>query len=543
MKRLSVLSGFIVDTYGQPETIFSIAVWDELRALRRRLTGNPDFCDLNDRTKNGLYLWVLDLYATYLRQAPRASDKAAVQKVEKRELSNISTVLHDPKYALLSTSLAMDGIKSVEQLKGLNIWRYMNERGLYELKDRVATVDGVITALDAHQRLASVPERRDAPKEPRPTVPLARPLLSDEIAASIKKKGPTPSTVEDVLADTKRSPSMRSIIRNSIDQMPRIVEISDGQYIHRDCIVDVDNAAAKMLDILTSHFEQFDGYSNRQILFDAARMSLFMFINDNSFDDDASIYNLAKHLFAKEGYGGNWFVFFGNVHIWREEPNYPKSIKGLLINLARNSDGVLSEDDCMSFLEKTRLHVAGVNQALQIGYDSTFLQHASDRYILAESLGVDEAWKLRITDSLRDLFEGREYIIPSDIDPQWFERLPGLPAGLHWTPLLLQEVLRYFPDLGYRSIQATSGQALDTVHPAIVLGDSAHQTFADVVHDHLRSAIELPRRMEADELRSHLIEAGMIQGNKLLSSRLRYALDDHRFAWTYDGKTVQINPR
>ena len=49
----------------------------------------------------------------------------------------------------------------------------------------------------------------------------------------------------------------------------------------------------------------------------------------------------------------------------------------------------------------------------------------------------------------------------------------------------------------------------------------------------------LPRRMSGEELRQELREAGMLEAGEMIYA-LPKALDDYRFAWTDENKTVLV---
>jgi hypothetical protein len=332
---------------------------------------------------------------------------------------------------------------------------------------------------------------------------------------------------------------MTASIMRSIEANDQIVEIRPGCYIHRSSIVDIDEAAEELLSILQKQFVLFDGYSNNRLLFDAARISLSLFMNDNAFEDDVTIYNLAKYLFSKEKFGGYRFIFYGNTYIWEKEPDYPQSMKGVLIHQAQLAGGKITRAECETFLDKVKMGRGNFNQAVLNSGDSTFYQYAIGEYLLSDSLKIDDEWLAQIKKQLDELFENNDFVIPRDISEIWYEKLPALPMNLRWTPLLLQEVLYFNTAIGYKTISAPLVQNKDTIAAAIVPVDSSFMTFADVVSAYLCHAIELPQRMETEDLRMLIRKAGMIDGNELIYN-MHKALNDYRYAWSNENKTVFI---
>jgi hypothetical protein len=350
------------------------------------------------------------------------------------------------------------------------------------------------------------------------------------------KKGLDGTTAKEISAALNLR-ALSAIIR-LLDNDTDIIALPRGRYIHRDNVVDLDEAANVLLRILQAQFRQFDGYSNYRLLFDAARIDLSLFMNDNAFEDEETIFAIAKYLFCKKKYEGNHFIFYGNTHIWEKEPDYPLTIRGILMHQARLNGGRITKAECEEFLNKIKMSQNNFNQAIQYGSDSTFYQYDSGIFLLSETLHIDTAWQERVKQALDELFKDNAFVIPRDIIESWYNKLPELPLGLSWTPLLLQEVLRYNPAIGYKSIFAPLEQSSDTIAAAIVPIDSDIM-FADVVSAYLSRKIELPKRMSAEDLRLLLREAGMVEGNELIYN-MHKALDDYRFAWSDGNKTVYI---
>ena len=114
-----------------------------------------------------------------------------------------------------------------------------------------------------------------------------------------------------------------------------------------------------------------------------------------------------------------------------------------------------------------------------------------------------------------------------------------MPQGLAWTHLLLQEVLNKYPAIGFKSISPDLNQAHDTISAAFVPLESPLQSFPDVVTLFMEEHHTLPMRMDGEELRIELRDAGMLQAGEMIYA-LPKALDDYRFAWSNENKTVYV---
>ena len=167
------------------------------------------------------------------------------------------------------------------------------------------------------------------------------------------------------------------------------------------------------------------------------------------------------------------------------------------------------------------------------------------RFILSEVVNLTDERCDVITDLLNKLFEqeGVPYIILRDISKSWFLSLPVLGNGIFWTVLLLQEVLRSQPSIGYRIISSgIAGQTYDTLGAAIVLSKSDIISFADVVHCYCLENDLTGKKMKTEYFRIILRKAGMLEGNELIYN-LHKALKDYRFAFTDENKMIKILER
>ena len=171
-----------------------------------------------------------------------------------------------------------------------------------------------------------------------------------------------------------------------------------------------------------------------------------------------------------------------------------------------------------------------------------FLIYGENEYLLEELMHVDDAFLKSIHSALRRLFADCDgHIIPRNISLSWYGLLPALPASLMWTPMLLQQLIRFYPDkLDARTIIAMDSQSSNTLHAMFVDKDSWIQDFRDVVAVFLHD--EMPDRDEfdAEELRAVLVNAGMISGNQLIWHMHTALGSDPRFLWNSDGDHVKV---
>ena len=355
----------------------------------------------------------------------------------------------------------------------------------------------------------------------------------------LKSTGLQGATVQ-VLIDAVQPEAAFWPTKNALDENLNVIAMPYNRYVHVDSFVDLDEAEEGIGKILSTHFCQFGGYSNNQLLFGAAAQELSMFLNDNDCENIDAVYAIARFLFEKKAASGKPYKFFP-PHIFEVEPDYPMTLHGLMIHLARNNGGILQEESAKSYLQKIMLTYGGMGQLLKIGSADTFLIYDDDRYLLSEAIGIDEAWCIRMHDQIDDLFRKANvaYVIPRDISTIWLDTLPALPHNFSWTRLLLQQVLDKYPTIGFKSISADLNQSHRTLAAAFVPVDSPLQSFPDVVTLFMEERHNLPMRMSSENLRLELRDAGMLEANEMIYA-LPKALDDYRFAWTDGNKTVLV---
>lgn len=475
---------------------------------------------------------------------------------ENIESTELEILLKDEKFMVLRNKLKSDGIFTVKQVRKISFFQYMNENNLYSYRKRLEILEDLksifinkvssihvdsipFSSKSKNARLNNFTPRGSWNTSDNSSVGHASESSTHEKSISnvVKNFGISGGSIEKIQNTSTLS---RNVILEQIEKDSDIMEIAKDRYVHKENVIDVEEMADSMLSALEKIFKRFGGYSSDQVFYDEIQLPLALPLNDNDFDNCAAVFALARHFFGKEKHRGRSFVFYNGMHIWEKEPAYPKTMKGLAIHHARRVNGLVSYEDMAAFFEDLRYNVTNLKQVMGIGVDYTFLQYDENSLILGELLATDGEWIEKVSLSLECLFTANEFVVIRDIDREWYSLLPELPFGLDWSPLLLQEVLGAREKIGYRTIPALSGQRTDTIHAAIVPVKSLIKNFADFVAALLHQFGFSNRRMSSEELRSVLKEKGVLVGGELVAS-LHRALDDYRFAWSIDKKTVLLN--
>lgn len=319
-----------------------------------------------------------------------------------------------------------------------------------------------------------------------------------------------------------------------------IVDIK-GRLFHEDAFIDWEDGADQLEDIIDKLMQKNSGYIAAAQLYEYAKVEMNMFLTDNDLNDERSVYDIATHLFEKKGYHGKHYSFYGKMHISRKDHPVTSNLD-IFRNFAADQGGIFSFDSLVEYLHSIGIGSGNLRMQMKIPDEPIFFYYENGILIYADNMRIDDTWISAVKKELAILLtDVGGHIILRAVPDIWLEQLPSLPAGKHWTPLLLQSVLRcYSKDLGAKTIQALSGQSLDTLHTMLVANDSPIQTFGDVVVSYLVENDIDKRSFEAETLRLLLVDAGIIQGNELIWNMPKALNNDERFAWDASGDHVIV---
>ncbi len=325
-----------------------------------------------------------------------------------------------------------------------------------------------------------------------------------------------------------------------VAKSPRIIEMSRRLY-HENALVDFEEGADTIEAILDKLLKKGDGITTAKLLYEHACSEMAMFFNDNGITEQQAVFDLARHLFEKLKYHGKQYVFKSNIYI--SLPDIcADSVFDIVKKYAREKGSTVIYDEIVSHLTGLGLNTGNLRGLLRIDKEPVFLIYAENEYLFAELVPIDDVFLKTIHLALQHLLEDTGgYIIPRNISDSWYKLLPTLPGALVWTPMLLQQLIRFYPDkLQARTIIAMDSQNSNTLHAMFVEKESWIQDFRDVVAVFLHN--EMPNRyeFEAEELRGILVDAGMISGNQLIYNMPNALGGDPRFLWDSDGNRVKV---
>lgn len=378
------------------------------------------------------------------------------------------------------------------------------------------------------------------PEQPKQPAPTPSPLQV-QVEHLVKNADLAGMTIDDLRAQIPDATTWT--LKRVRDSSAQLVNFNDT-LVHVDSFVDWDDAAQKLDAILQKLLDRNDGYTTCAQLYQYAEADMRMFLNDNDLDDKDKLFAMAQHLFEKVGYNGRHYYFRKGVHISRGERAI-NSFTDVARKFAREQNGFFCHSDLNEYLEQRGLHIENWQSVLRLHLEPTFFCYATEEYISAESMQIDDAWLEQAKKALERLFDDQgDHVVLRAIHPNWFALLPPLPANRPWTALLLQYVLLFYGEkLNARTIKHKMKWKYDALHAMLAKRDSEVQTFADAIVAHLVDNGIKERHFLAGDLRKELVEAGLLGNNELIQCDLSDAIGkDERFLWdsSYEHVTIRV---
>lgn len=558
----------------------SIQDLNVLQQIKKRVRANRAFISQNLMKMPGIYK-TIDLLAEYCQHVkktaqpqmdvqpqadarPQMDAQPQVDAPAQAAPSELRQLLRGELLQPLVETLEQDGITTRAQFGELDLLLYINQRDIYPLRTRIEAWEASRDAwrackIEARAKNGAAETQQAAPmaggeqadasvQKPQKTTaaPTALGLLSEaETQATLRQMALQAGLHGLALPDVaNRLATTQSAAAEYLAAHPDYIEILPRRYLHKEVLVDLDQAVEPLENILQRQFRRFFGFTNAKKLYEAAEQELSMFLNDNGLESEEKVFNIAKYLFAKRKVRNITHCFGTHGYIWQAPPMPESNRSSLVVNLARHSELILKREEIVNYLSMLGYSSPWVTYRaiMGIGVHAQFLQYQPDEFILAERLPIDQNWLDQVASALDELFarENAAFVVLRQIQPSWYAMsLPVLPDGLHWTPLLLQEIVGYHLQPRYRTIQPYRTMDTDALHAAIVPSDSGLVSFADLVYAYWLQQPARKADYDREEFRQCLCRAGMIQNNELRTV-LPKALDDHRFAWSINEEKLHI---
>lgn len=281
-----------------------------------------------------------------------------------------------------------------------------------------------------------------------------------------------------------------SKVLTRLDRHPEVIEVERRLYV-KESIEGFDEAAETLREALDSLFAANGGYTSAHELYQTVQLKLDDFFYDNdAFESEGEIFDIAAYLFGKAGYKGRHHIFRGGTHIWREQPDYPEADHGLLIHWARLNGGVLTRQIGYDNLERRGALGSGkpaiFSQAMKKVKDK-FWVLSDNEFLLKDGIEISAEFLADVKRSLDELLileeqeDGVSFIPMGVVGDDFFASLPTLPGNRSWSIQLLQAVIAdHCVELHYKTIARSSSTGQS--HAAIVPDGCECQDFSDLVY-------------------------------------------------------------
>lgn len=334
-------------------------------------------------------------------------------------------------------------------------------------------------------------------------------------------------------------------VKKVVSSTMNIIIICD-RLIHKMAFVDWEVGADYLQAVLEKLMIKNNGYVSAAQLYDYAKLDMAMFMNDNNMGDQRKIFDMAEHLFSKENYHDVHYSFQSKAHITRPQETVTSKLD-IIMKYARDEGGFFSEENLEEHLHKLGINNTHARQYMKLYSVPDFLFYEPGYIITAESIVITSEWLDKVKKAVNVLFSDvGDHIVIRNIQPVWYDLLPDLPGGRSWTPLLLQNILRfYYNEVGAKTIYALGTQSIETLHAMLVTLDSEIQTFSDavlsvLVENQITHFADNVLQYSSEELRQLLVEYGLIAGRELIYTMPEALPNDGHFIWDLDCKNVTI---
>ena len=139
------------------DDIYQVISPEKMEAIRSFLLADKDFINDNHRSRN-LLTDALNLYSEFFDEqmtSPLAEDIASPEpkmapsvKTNALTVSEIEALLSDDVFTPLKLALAKENIRTIDELKALKLWAFMNQNNLYSISMRQVVLTKVRQLLE-----------------------------------------------------------------------------------------------------------------------------------------------------------------------------------------------------------------------------------------------------------------------------------------------------------------------------------------------------------------------------------------------------------
>lgn len=187
------------------------------------------------------------------------------------------------------------------------------------------------------------------------------------------------------------------------------IEVPRSLYIHADNIIDLFESKDALEKILRNQFNKFYGYTNDIVLYDAASISMCMFLNDNCIDCPEKIYAVVRYLFEKVE---KVFEFSADKHIWEKPSKFSSTHAGIVMSFIDKNGGIASKSQCRDYLQKVKLPLGNINGILSVANGKDVLLSENEEYVLAEYIMENNEWLDRVKVAIEKLLKTPYILFP-----------------------------------------------------------------------------------------------------------------------------------
>ena len=281
----------------------------------------------------------------------------------------------------------------------------------------------------------------------------------------------------------------------------------DGVLYHEEALIDWEEGEKLLDSIIEKLMQKNNGYVASIQLFEYARIEMAMFLNDNDFNNERAVFEMARHMYTKKHYANRVYAFNGKSHISREGEQITGNFD-LACRFAEENGGIRAFEAMRPFLLEqfanasqpysfSRAAKAALGEARQMIADCI---HAHPEEILFTAGGTEsDNWAIKST-----MLSGEksQVLITSEIEhhavlrsAEWIQKR-GFPVcflPVDRFGVVLPEVLKDHMSERVRLVSIMySNNEIGTVEPIGALADVAHREGAMMHSDAVQALGHIP---------------------------------------------------
>lgn len=258
------------------------------------------------------------------------------------------------------------------------------------------------------------------------------------------------------------------VITNSQISNSSILQWEYNYYIHLDSLKISDADVEKIESGLNKVFDEFNGYSSEQLLYDLMVKENEALFKKNHIKNASNLFYLASH-FLKDKY------VFRRPHILKDKLDDGELSSKVIIEKFLIKNGILKYTQYQNFVSTVKWSI-GATYAVFKELERDIVRISEDEYILKNQFSLSDEKINKIFECIRENVENNEFVSVSRFSD--YGKLPKI--DYEWNPFILSSITQlYLP----KDLKLIAPQVEDRryVKEIIVSDDFEYDTYEQLI--------------------------------------------------------------